>query len=415
MARRWATVVSLASVAIALLAGPAVANATPSRRAMRKAFDSVYQTYRSDLVGICMGAIDEGRRFVKCYGRSAAGASPRPDSRTLFQIGSVTKTFTATLLAVRAHDHRVAFSDPLRRYIPRRDNRTQVPRSLTLLDAADHYSGLPRKHPVDPVPSLDNLFSQVGYCETTPSCSVGQPGAQFLYSNFAFGVLGQALGSHDGFTESSISAWEKDNRAQITGPLGMPVTRSWFGWQALNPSRFDHLRARGTIGSPPHEPSPPYFPSSPFEDAAGGLYSSSRDMVKWLAYSIGLSGTPKLRASHRSLFDDPALIRSRSTPADPQKEIGLAWNIDTHEHGGAKTTCVSKDGSSPGFTAYAVFVKARRNGRRVRRGAFVMLNSSPRQVKTPTIGTALVNALPRADRHSHRTYTCGDVAPSPDL
>ncbi|MEA2448651.1 MAG: serine-type D-Ala-D-Ala carboxypeptidase/endopeptidase [Thermoleophilaceae bacterium] len=397
-----------------------MANATPSRRAMRKAFDGVYQSYRNDVFGICMGALDGGRRFVKCYGRAAPGASRRPDSHTLFQIGSITKTFTATLLAVRAHDHRVAFSDPLRRYIPRQDNRSKVPSSITLLDAADHYSGLPRKQPVDPPSSLDNLFSQVGYCETTPSCPVDSngnpllPGAQFLYSNFAFGVLGQALATHDGFAESSVSAWEKDNRAQITGPLGMPVTRTWFGWQALNPSLFDQLRARGTTGSPPHEPNPPYFAASPILDAAGGLYSSSRDMLRWLSYSIGLSGTQRLRASHRSLFEDPTLIRSRSKPTNPDKEIGLAWNLDTNQHGGAKTTCVSKDGSSPGFTAYMVFVKERQNGRRVRRGAFVMLNNSPSNVTTPAIGTALVNALPPGDRKSHRTYTCGNVAPSPE-
>lgn len=384
---------------------PAAA-ASPTLRAMTRVFDKIHRRYSNEIFGVCMGAIDGRTRAAKCYGKLGPGSNRRPTLRSVFQIGSISKTFASTLLAVRAKEGRVAFSDPVRRYIPPADGRAAIPASMTLLDMADHYSGLPRKPPLETIVSLDQYLSEVGQCEAAPSCPVGTPGGQFLYSNFAFGVLGQALAVHDNFQESSYSAWEKDNDAKITGPLGMGSTRTWFGWEAYAPALFSTLRAHGTLGNPPHEPNPPYFASSPYADAAGGLYSSSRDMLKWLAYSMGFSGSPELRAAHRFLYKDPALIRSRVKPFNPAKEIGLAWNLDVHGSGATKTTCVSKDGASPGFTAYMVFVKGQR------RGVFVMLNSSPSNPKIPTIGTDLINSLPPASGSSHRTFTCGSVPPA---
>src|SRR2546421_637194 len=160
------------------------------------------------------------------------------------------KTITATLLALRVNEGRVRLDDPLRRYIPARDGSADIPESLSLLDAATHHSGLPRTPPAD-VSSLDQYFGLVGRCEATPGCALALPGERYAYSNFAYGALGEALARHDGYAESSYSAWEKDARANITGPLGMAHTRSWFGWRATDPRTFDALRARDTAGEGP--------------------------------------------------------------------------------------------------------------------------------------------------------------------
>jgi hypothetical protein len=122
---------------------------------------------------------------------------------------------------------------------------------------------------------------------------------------------------------------------------------------------------------------------------------------------MGLTGTPALNAARRYLYDDPHLIRSRANPPDPRQRIGLAWNIDVHGSGRSETTCISKAGSSRGFTAHMVFVKGRP------RGAFVMLNNNPENPPTHAIATELVNSLPAASRKVLGADTCPSVAPSP--
>ena len=67
------------------------------------------------------------------------------DGDSVFEIGSITKTFTATLLAVMVHNDEVSLDDPVASLLP---DGTSVPsrdgRQITLKDLATHTSGLPR-------------------------------------------------------------------------------------------------------------------------------------------------------------------------------------------------------------------------------------------------------------------------------
>jgi D-alanyl-D-alanine-carboxypeptidase/D-alanyl-D-alanine-endopeptidase len=366
----------------------------PSTRQLTRVFDAIHRRYAHEILGICMGAIDRQARAVKCYGRVSRDSSRRPDPTTLFQIGSLSKTFTATLLALRVKGGAVRLEDPVRQYLTQGDGRDTVPSSMTLLDLADHYSGLPRDTPSgrDSVPSLDQYLAAAGQCEAAPGCTVAPPGRRYAYSNYAYGVLGELLGTRDGFTDSTVSAWEQDNAANVTGPLGLSDTHSWFGWRALSAVDFDARRARATVGDPPRQASPPYFPPAPFADAAAGLYSSANDMVKWLSFSMGLTGTPELNTARPLLYDTPSLLRPRENPADRRRRVGLGWRADRHGSGASGVTCVYKDGLTRGFTASMIFVKGRGAG------AFVMLNTEPENPLTPVIATDLVNSLPPLPR-----------------
>jgi D-alanyl-D-alanine-carboxypeptidase/D-alanyl-D-alanine-endopeptidase len=375
--------------------------AGPPVQAMYRSFDAVYRRYARDIVGACFGGIVGGTEAARCYGRVSRYTNRRPTPATLFQVGSIAKTITATLLALRVNEGRVRFSDPLRDYIPTADGSADIPESLSLFDAATHHSGLPRTPPAD-ISSLDQYLGLVGRCEATPGCALGPPGAGYAYSNFAYGVLGEALARHDGYAESSYSAWEKDIRANITGPLGMSRTRSWFGWRASDPRAFDARRARATVGDPPREAVPPFYPPAPYADAAAGLYSTAGDMLRWLSYSMGASGTTRLAAARPLLYESPRLIRAREA-GNPRHAVGLAWDIDSYGEARASTTCISKDGAARGFSANMVFV---RGGRR---GAFVILNSRPEHVTTPEISSSLVNSLPAAPGHT--AGACGVFVP----
>ncbi|MBV9263444.1 MAG: serine hydrolase, partial [Candidatus Eremiobacteraeota bacterium] len=94
-------------------------------------------------VGIAVGVIDHGVQRVYVSGTDGDG---RPvDAHTLFEIGSVSKTFTATALAAMTLRRQVALTDSIAKYLPK---GVRVPslggRQISLLDLAEQRSGLPR-------------------------------------------------------------------------------------------------------------------------------------------------------------------------------------------------------------------------------------------------------------------------------
>src|SRR5437764_4416052 len=139
--------------------GPAlpISGRAPATRAITGVLDAIHGRYRHEILGGCFGAIVGDAHAVRCYGRLGRDSNRRPTPQTLFQIGSITKTFTATLLALRIHQGAVRLSDPVRRYIPAVAGSALLPRSITLLDMADHYSGLPRSTPPANALALPNV------------------------------------------------------------------------------------------------------------------------------------------------------------------------------------------------------------------------------------------------------------------
>src|SRR4029077_1780331 len=112
-------------------------------------------------------------------------------------------------------------------------------------------------------------------------------------------------------------------------------------------------------------------------------YSSSRDMLTWLRFNLGLTGTAPLKATLPLLYADRSVLRPRST--NRNKEIGLSWNVDL-AHGSA---CVWKSGSVQGFQSYMVFIPGK--------GLvdFVLLNNRGGSAADPSaMGTDLINGLP---------------------
>ena len=106
-------------------------------------------------VGLVVGTVDATGIHIYSAGRTAVGGTEKPDGRTLFEIGSITKVFTSLLLADMIERGEVKADDPVSKYLP---DHAEVPcrngKQITLLNLSMQNSGLPRlpgnMKPADP-------------------------------------------------------------------------------------------------------------------------------------------------------------------------------------------------------------------------------------------------------------------------
>ncbi|HVW15897.1 MAG TPA: serine hydrolase domain-containing protein, partial [Mucilaginibacter sp.] len=196
------------------------------RTQLDKKVDSAARKYiqKANTVGLCIGILKDGVVSTYNYGETERGNNKLPDANTLFEIGSITKTFTATLLAYYADQHKVKLTDPIVKYLPDSVAANKQLQGITLEMLSNHTSGLPRlpdnyvNHasvPQDPYKDYNkqNLFEYLKSCKL-----VTKPGEQYAYSNLGMGILGMILSQLSGKT------FEQMVEQVICHPLGMQST-----------------------------------------------------------------------------------------------------------------------------------------------------------------------------------------------
>jgi D-alanyl-D-alanine-carboxypeptidase/D-alanyl-D-alanine-endopeptidase len=167
--------------------------------------------------GIVVGVIDPGGRTqVFGYGDPGSGQFPL-DAVSVFEIGSITRMFTAILLADMAQRGEVRLQDLVARFLP---PAVRVPawgeRQIELVDLATHTSGLPRLpanwRPTGPANPLAGYTAGQLYDFLSDWVLTREPGSQYEYSNAGFGLLGHALALRAGMS------YEELLRERILGP-----------------------------------------------------------------------------------------------------------------------------------------------------------------------------------------------------
>lgn len=259
-------------------------------------------------VGIVVGVIDPAGRRIVAEGRRATDDNGALDGTTVFEIGSMTKVFTALLLAQMQGEGEVRLDQPVAELLP---PDVTVPsrgrRQITLTDLATHTSALPglptNFAPADPDnPYADYTVEQLhdflaGYALPYDI------GRKHFYSNLGGGLLGYALARRAG------SDYEAAVRARICGPMGLVDTVV-----TLNPA----LKARMAPGhNLAQEPSKNW--DLPTLAGAGALRSTAGDMLTFLAQAMGLRPSP-LRAA----LDTLLTVRR---PAGGPMEVALGWHV----------------------------------------------------------------------------------------
>lgn len=283
-------------------------------------------------VGMMVGVIAGKDRQIVSFGEISRFTQITPDARTVFEIGSVTQTFTALLLAQQVERGVMKLNDPLQKWVP---SGVTVPtfqgRPITLADLATHTSGLPREpdfrhfrrrhtHHL----TVDRMYALLGDTELT-----GSPGTKFLYSNFGYALLAQAVTRASGATD-----WAELVQREIGAPLGLHDTRVVFGGVGQN---------RLAQGYGPGLNSVRYgLLTRPAFNGALGLRSTLDDVLQWTAFHMGLVPSPL--APLLPVVETPRV----SIGAGAGDEIALAWQ--SHPlRAGSRQRILARNGATLGF------------------------------------------------------------------
>lgn len=285
-----------------------VPSTNPLNTALDKEVDSAVQSYmnRQPTVGLSIGILKDGKTFFYSYGETSKGNKQLPTEHTLFEIGSLSKTFTSILLADAVNSGKVKLDDPANKYLP-----DSIPPleyggvKITLKMLANHSSGIPRMpsnfHPSDngnPYKDYDNndLFSF--YKNFKPA---RKPGETYEYSNLAAGTLGVIL------ERVNKKDYETLVMQTICQPLHMNETKEFlrqkdsanfakgYNEEGVFNSQWDFKALAG----------------------AGSIRSTCSDLLKYAKANLGDSH-PKLNQAIQLTHD--------VTFTEGATKVGLAWH-----------------------------------------------------------------------------------------
>lgn len=271
--------------------------------------------------------------------------SPPVNDSTLFQIGSITKTFNATLLSMLVNRGLISLYDTVQNYLP---DSIHVPVYISgndtlvirFIDLATHYSGLPDEPPIGSggMTTYKQMYDYLAtYKLTYP------PGECYNYSDLGFALLGVALQT---ILNSSIELLIPE---YVCDTLSMYDSKI-IGLTSGQMSR----RAQGYFEGGGEAPF--LMPSWPAYHGAGGLYSTLNDLLKYMKFTMRIDNS-NLQNVADTLFRQRLVTNDSCQMPNSIDSVGLAWQfaklfpLNPENH----IRSISKDGSTSGFASFICF------------------------------------------------------------
>lgn len=291
-------------------------------------------------VGIVAGVTTQEGRVVVGYGRLSADDPTQPDGDTVFEIGSVTKVFTSTLLADLVVRGELGLDTPVQSLLGAAARMpTRGGAEITLGHLATHSSGLPRLpdnfEPADGTNPYADYGAERLYRFLASHELDRDIGAAVEYSNVGYGLLGHALALREG-TDYGALVTER-----ILEPLEMADTAV-----ELTTS----LRARLALGHNER-----LQPAAGWDftalAGAGALRSTVNDMLTFVEANTGLRESPlgaAMEFAHAPRLPDPAL----------GMDLGLGWIIAAE----GDRRFMWHNGATGGYSSFVGFDPEAREG-----------------------------------------------------
>ncbi|WP_058973706.1 class C beta-lactamase [Type-D symbiont of Plautia stali] len=306
--------------------------------------------------GMAVAILHNGKTEFYNYGVASKETQQPITQQTLFEIGSLSKTFTATLASYAAQQKKLQFSDKASTWLP--ELKGSAFDQVSLLNLTTHTSGTPLFVP-DAVTNQQQLMDW--YKHWQPDA---KPGTVRVYSNLGIGMLGMIAAKS--LQQPFISAMEK----QLLPAMGMhhsyvQVPASAMGQYAQGYNKQDKP-VRVTPG--------------PLDAESYGLKSTSSDLIRWLSIQldeqkVAPDWQQAIARTHQGYYQTDAFTQAMMweyypLPVTAQQLVegnsgqrimkGMSATLISPPQPAPQQAWFNKTGSTNGFSTYAVFIPSQK-------------------------------------------------------
>ncbi|MEV6257710.1 serine hydrolase domain-containing protein [Nocardia sp. NPDC051911] len=224
--------------------------------------------------GVAVGVTVGGREDFACHGVTSV-VNPLPvDRDTMFVVGSVSKTYTATALLRLVAEGRVELDAPVRRYVPEFAPADAATDEITVLRLLNHTAGLEWKLGVDTGEGDDALARHA--VKLAEARLIAEPGGRASYSQAGFNLAGRVVENVTG------STFERAVASLLFEPLGL--THSCYSVDDVMTRRFavgHNVDADGVLAVARQ------WKDNRANNPGGGVATSVRDLLRWARFHLG--------------------------------------------------------------------------------------------------------------------------------
>lgn len=293
------------------------------------------QVKEKSFVGLSVAVMRDGKIvFTKGYGQRSIEKKLPVEPDTSFAVGSITKQFTCACVLLLAEQGKLSIDDPISKYYP---DLTRA-KDITLRDLMNHTAGYPDYYPLD---FLDRRMLKPITTDALLKEYAGgkldfEPGSRFSYSNTGYILLGGIVEKVSG------ESFGKFVETRLLKPLKMEHSR--FG------SSAGLSAATGYTAFALGEPEPAKPEADGWIDAAGGLWSSASDLLRW---DLALTTGQVLKPESYKVMTAP-----RTLTTGKVSDYGCGLGITTQEG----NTVLAHTGGVSGFVSGNAFIPRAKSG-----------------------------------------------------
>lgn len=357
---RWLSGILITIVA-SFCAVTSYAESGVAGEALKTSVDQIVTQFieNNNIAGAAIAIHYQGKDYLFTYGFADKEKKKKVTVDTIFDLASISKVMTTTLLAIAVDKNEIKLNDPIIKYLPDLATSKNLPiDKIKVEELATHTASLPRDMTGFGLQRNDGAKLMPALKTWRPA---RQPGSHYLYSNLSFGLLGVVL-------ENAV---DLPYTSQLSKRLLQPLRMTHTGINLTLQLQVEQAVGYRPNGDPVTMTLPAYL------YGAGAVRSSIKDMLMFLDANLNSGQIEKLPELQKAI----QLTHQPFFKVNPNFVLGLGWQRVTRQG----ELYITKNGANSGFASFIGFSPSKQLG------VVVLLNKG--KGRASILGNKILDAM----------------------